>query len=137
MTESELLVLQVELLGVGWSIIQTWLGATFAIVLAAHFAARTFNIYLLVGMLFMYAIFSAAFLVQEINLIERLNLLADDLMALQVSGYSLTANGLFFVDAVRHGMLPIFYKISIFVGTIGACAYTVYCYQSSKTQSAG
>ncbi len=136
MTESELLVLQVELVGLGWSILQTWLGATFAVVLAAHFAARTFNIYLVVGMLLMYAIFAAAFLAQEINLIARLELLADDLMALESSNYSISATGLEFVDRIRNGMLPTLYKASMFVGTIGACIYVVYCYRKSNTQSA-
>jgi hypothetical protein len=134
MTESELLALQVELVGVGWSILQTWLGATFAVVLAAHFAARTFNIYLLVGMLFMYVIFSTAFLIQEINLIERLNLLADDLMALQETGYSLSSNGLYFVDAMRSGAPATANMASIFVGTIGASLYAVYCYRKAKMQ---
>ena len=134
MTESELLVLQVELVGLGWSILSTWLGATFAVVVAAHFAARTFNIYLLVGMLLMYGIFSIAFLVQETNLIERLILLADDLMALQESGYSLSANGLHYVEAIRGRMPATTYKASMFVGTIGACVYAVYCYRKAKMQ---
>ena len=136
MTESEILILQVELLGLGWSILQTWLGATFAIVLAAHFAARTLNIYLVVGMLLMYSIFAAAFLAQEINLIARLELLADDLMALENSNYSISASGLEFVNRIRNGMLPILYKASMFVGTIGACIYVIYCYRKSSMQSA-
>ncbi len=136
MTESEILILQVELVGLGWSILQTWLGATFAIVLAAHFAARTLNIYLVVGMLLMYSIFAAAFLAQEINIIARLELLADDLMALENSNYSISASGLEFVNRIRNGMLPILYKASMFVGTIGASIYVVYIYRKSNIQSA-
>jgi len=136
MTESEMLILQVELVSLGWSILQTWLGATFAIVLAAHFAARTLNIYLVVGMLLMYSVFAAAFLAQEITLIARLELLADDLMALENSNYSISASGLEFVNRVRNGMLPILYKASMFVGTIGACIYVIHCYRKSNIQSA-
>jgi len=136
MTESEILILQVELLGLGWSILQTWLGATFAIVLAAHFAARALNIYLVVGMLLMYLIFAAAFLAQEISIIVRLELLADDLMALENSNYSISASGLEFVNRIRNGMLPILYKASMFVGTIGASIYVVYIFRKSNIQSA-
>ena len=136
MTESEILILQVELLGLGWSILQTWLGATFAIVLAAHFAARTLNLYLVVGMLLMYLIFAAAFLAQEISIIVRLELLADDLMALENSNYSISASGLEFVNRIRNGMLPILYKASMFVGTIGASIYVVYIFPNSNRQSA-
>ena len=136
MTESELLILQVELLGLGWSVLQTWLGATFAIVLAAHFAARTLNIYLVVGMLLMYLVFAAAFLTQEINIIARLELLADDLMALENANYSISATGMEFVNRMRNGTLPILYKASMFVGTIGACIYVIYSYRKSNIQSA-
>ena len=136
MTESEILILQVELLGLGWSILQTWLGATFAIVLAAHIAARALNIYLVVGMLLMYLIFAAAFLAQEISIIVRLELLADDLMALENSNYSISASGLEFVNRIRNGVLPILYKASMFVGTIGASIYVVYIFRKSNIQSA-
>ena len=60
MSETDLLLLHIELLNNAWTVLFTWIGTTTAMVGAAYFISIRIKISLLIAMLSLYAIFSAA-----------------------------------------------------------------------------
>jgi hypothetical protein len=83
-------MLHIELLNNAWTVLFTWIGTTTAMVGAAYFVSTRIKISLLVAMLCLYSIFSAACAAQAFQTWRRILGIGEDLIALQASGVKLS-----------------------------------------------
>jgi hypothetical protein len=127
MSEAELIMLQVELLNVAWVALQAWVGATFAMIAAAHFAIGSFNWFLLSGMLSLYSLFTAGIVLQINRLIDRIKAIVEDLYALQESGIELGNSAQHLIERMEAGVLIYYVNLLIPVIGIASLAYVLYC----------
>jgi len=133
MNESDLLMLNAEILNLAWGIIQTWIGITTAVVAAAHFAAARLNAFLATGMISLYLLFSLACNLMMRAVSRRFAALGEDLAALQNAGVELSQSSLVVIEnmnrALGRQMLPWVFLIV----ALASCLYVIYCYRKRGT----
>jgi hypothetical protein len=129
MTESELLMLQTELIGNVWSIIFTWIGTTTAMVGAAYFVAVRIKLSIMLMMLGLYTMFTAACASQLMRYWGRILGVAKDLVALQESGHQLSYSAIIAISNIDSRFVVSVTGPLMLVVFIGSAIYVVYCYK--------
>ena len=132
MTEADLLMLQMEFLNFNLSILQVWLGSTTAMIAAAHFAARSLNLFFLSGMLSLYTVFSAYCSVQAVRTFARLQTIASDLLALERGGAVLSESSKLLVEHLNTQFVAKFGFPAAGCIFAGSVIYVLYCYRTGK-----
>ena len=129
MTESELLMLQTELVGNVWSIIFTWIGTTTAMVGAAYFVATRLKLSIMLMMLSLYTMFTAACFSQLARYWGRIQGVAKDLVALHESGYQLSYSASIAISNIDSRFVVSLTGPLMFIVFIGSSIYVIYCYK--------
>ena len=129
MSESELLMLHIELLNNAWTVLFTWIGTTTAMVGAAYFVSTRIKISLLTAMLALYAIFSAACFAQILQTWRRILTIGEDLVALQTTGVQLTNSANLLVANLESQLVVSVAGPLMLVVFIASIIYVIYCYK--------
>ena len=129
MTESDLLMLQTELVNNVWSILFTWVGTTTAMVGAAYFVASRLKIGLMLAMLCLYTLFSAACVAQLFRTGGRILGVRDDLLALQDGGVNLTHSASILIANIDSRLVAEFTGPLMLVVFVASVIYVIYCYK--------
>ena len=129
MTESELLMLQTEIVGNSWSILFTWIGTTTAMVGAAYFVAARIKLSIMLMMLGLYTMFTAACAAQVVRYWGRILGVAKDLVALQESGLQLSHSAMTVISNIDSRFVVSVTVPLMLVVFIGSVIYVVYCYK--------
>ena len=132
MSESELLMLHVELLNGVWSVIQAWIGATTALVAAAYFAASRFSASIVTALLCLYSLFTASCATQMTRSWGRILAIAEDLNGLQERGVQLSNSSLVLTQNVESRLVAIVSTPMFLIIFLASIAYVIYCYRSGE-----
>jgi hypothetical protein len=129
MSQADLLLLHIELLNIVWTVVFTWIGTTTAMLGAAYFVSTRIKISLLVAMLSLYAIFSAACFSQIIQTWRRILAVGDDLLALQASGVQLTQSASLLIANLESRLVVSVAGPLLSLVFIASMVYVIYCYK--------
>lgn len=132
MTESELLMLHIELLNNAWSILFTWIGTTTAMISAAYFVAARIKIGLVLAILGLYSMFTAACAAQVYRTWGRILGIGEDLAALQASGVKLSNSAKMLVANIDSRFVINFGLPVIVIVFIASAIYVLYCYRGGR-----
>ena len=122
-------MLHIELLNNAWTVLFTWIGTTTAMVGAAYFVSTRIKISLLVAMLCLYSIFSAACAAQAFQTWRRILGIGEDLIALQASGVTLSHSANLLIANLESRLVVSFAGPLMLVVFIGSVIYVIYCYR--------
>jgi hypothetical protein len=129
MSEADLLMLHIELLNNAWTVLFTWIGTTTAMVGAAFFVSTRIKISLLVAMLSLYAIFSAACSAQVIQTWRRILTVGEDLVGLQENGVQLTQSASLLIANLESRLVVSIAGPLMLVVFIASIIYVIHCYK--------
>lgn len=129
MSEAELLMFHIELLDNFWSILFTWIATTTAMLGAAYFVASRLKMELMLVMLCLYTLFSAACAAQLFRTGGRIMSVRDDLLALRDSGVMLTNSSNVLIANIDSRLVAKFVGPLMLVVFIASVIYVVYCYK--------
>ena len=129
MTEAELLMFHIELLNNFWSIMFTWVATTTAMLGAAYFVASRLKIGLMLAMLCLYTLFSAACGAQLFRTGGRILGVRDDLVALQDGGVNLTHSASILIANIDSRLVAKFTGPLMLVVFVASVSYVIYCYK--------
>ena len=129
MSEADLLMLHIELLNNAWTVLFTWIGTTTAMVGAAFFVSTRIKISLLVAMLSLYAIFSAACSAQVIQTWRRILTVGEDLVGLQENGVQLTQSASLLIANLETRLVVSIAGPLMLVVFIASIIYVIHCYK--------
>lgn len=129
MAESDFLMLHVELLNNAWSILFMWISTTTAMIGAAYFIAARIKVSLVVAMLSLYSIFTAACAAQVFRTWGRIIGIGEDLVLLQEGGAKLSHSAQILIvnldsRLVVNAVLPL-----MLVVFLSSAFYVIYCYR--------
>ena len=133
MTESELLMLQTELVASAWSIFFTWIGTTTAMVGAAYFVAGRITIGLVSAMLGLYTFFTAACATQLLRFWGRISAIAADLVELKETGIRLSNSATVAISNIDSRLVLNVMGPLMFIVFVGSTIYVIYCYKGGRT----
>ena len=133
MSESELLMLHIELLNGVWSVLQTWIGATTALVAAAYFAASHLNKAIVAALLSLYSLFSVSCATQITRSLGRIITIAEDLIGLQENGAQLSQSSLLLTENIDSRLVAIVSGPMVLIVFLTSVFYVIYCYRSRET----
>ena len=122
MTESELLMLHVELLNNAWAVLFTWIGTTTAMIGAAYFAAGRIRLGL-------YSIFTAACFAQIFRSWGRIQGVGEDLALKQERGAELTRSAQILLTNLDSQLVAGGVQLLMFVVFLGSVIYVIYCFK--------
>ena len=129
MSESDFLMLQIELANFGWSVLSAWIGTTTVMIGAAYFVAARIKISLVIAMLSLYGIFTAACFVQLIRIWGRTQAIGEDLRAVQEGGAMLTQSALALIANIDSQLVVNVVQPLMIIGFVGSAVYIIYCYK--------
>lgn len=129
LTESELLMLHVELLNNAWAVLFTWIGTTTAMIGAAYFAAGRIRISLVIAMLGLYSIFTAACFAQIFRTWGRIQGVGEDLALKQERGAELTRSAQILLTNLDSQLVAGGVQLLMFVVFLGSVIYVIYCFK--------
>ena len=129
MSEADLLMLHIELLNNAWTVLFTWIGTTTAMIGAAYFVSRRIKISLLIAMLSLYAIFSAACFAQIIQTWRRILTIGEDLAALQETGVQLTLSATLLIANLESRLVVSIAGALMLIVFLASLIYVIYCYK--------
>ena len=134
LSESELLMLHVEILNGVWSVLQTWIGATTALVAAAYFAASRLSTAIVTALLTLYSLFSATCAIQLARSWRRVIGVGKDLIDLQENGAQLSQSSLILTENIGSRMVGYFAAPSISIVFLANIIYVIYCFRHKGAQ---
>ena len=129
MSESELLMLHVELLNNAWTIIFTWIGTTTAMIGAAYFVSSRIKASLMIAMLSLYSIFSAACAAQTFQTWRRILRIGEDLLALQADGARLSHSSSLLISNLDSRIVASIAGPLMLIVFVGSVIYALHCYK--------
>jgi hypothetical protein len=129
MTEAELMMFHIELLNNFWAIIFTWVATTTAMLGAAYFVAARLKVALMLAMLGLYTLFSAACVAQLIRTGGRIVGVRDDLVALQKGGENLTHSASILISNIDSRLVAKFIVPLMLVVFFASIIYVIYCHK--------
>ena len=129
MTEAELLMFPIELLNNFWSVMFAWVATTTAMLGAAYFVASRLIIGLMLAMLCLYTLFSAACVAQLLRTSGRIVGVRDDLMALQDAGENPTYSASILIANIDSRLVAKLTAPLMLVVFVASVIYVIYCYK--------
>jgi hypothetical protein len=129
MTESDLLMLHIELLNNAWSILFAWIGTTTAMIGAAYFVAARIKISLVIAILSLYGLFTAACATQVFRTWGRILRIGEDLRSLQDSGIALSQSAQVLIANMDSRLVANVALPLMLVVFLASALYVVYCYK--------
>ena len=134
MSESELLMLHVELLNGVWSVLQIWIGATTGLVAAAYFTASRLSTTIVTALLTLYSLFSAACALQVTRSWGRIFAVGRDLIDLQENGEQLSHSSLILADNIGSRLVGYFAVPTVSIVFLASIIYVISCFRRKGIQ---
>jgi hypothetical protein len=132
LSESELLLLHIELLNGVWSVLQSWIGATTALVAAAYFASSRLSASIVTAMLSLYSLFTATCAMQITRSWGRIIAIARDLIDLQKNGTQLSQSSLILTENIESRLVAIFAAPTVSIVFLASAIYVIYCFRKRE-----